>query len=529
MVVAVAVAGAILVGIAIGGMVLASGDYRNAGLRAVNRQAAANQILIDLLNAETGNRGYTLTGRGDYLEPYLRARDRYGEDIARLRRLVRGEPSLEQATEEVDRTAQLWFAEAVTQIRLRRQGRVQDAVARVNEDVAKARIDAFRAAHDRLLREVAAVRERALSDADRTRSWTLAAVSAAALIALLVVIGAVIQLWRRMGIPVALVADGVARVAHGRFSEPVPATEGAVAELAELTAGFNEMQAQLSEQRDAVAAAARREAAQAAERELWSMLQAGLLPQELPRVPGVRLVARYEPAERGLLLGGDFYDALLLSDGRLALAVGDLAGHGAPVAARAAGLRFGWRTLVEVNPDPATVIHGLNRQLAGPRERSEGLFASLVYALLAPDGTMQIASAGHPPPVLLAERCRPLRMATGPVLGVMDDPRWPVVEVAVPPGATLVFFTDGLTEARRGTDFFGEERTCLLLEQERAAPLEARVERLIAAARRHDERGLRDDVVVLAVERSATQPDATARPGGSSSAAVAGGSQAPAA
>jgi serine phosphatase RsbU (regulator of sigma subunit) len=64
-------------------------------------------------------------------------------------------------------------------------------------------------------------------------------------------------------------------------------------------------------------------------------------------------------------------------------------------------------------------------------------------------------------------------------------------------------FTDGLTEARRGLDLFGEERVRELMARESAAPLEARVERLIDAARRHDEHGLRDDVVVVAVERVA--------------------------
>ncbi|MEW6582427.1 MAG: CHASE3 domain-containing protein, partial [Actinomycetota bacterium] len=332
LVAAVGIAGAALVGLSIAGMLLASNGYRDAGVEAVTRQAAANQILIDLLNAETGNRGYILTGRGDYLTPYTAARDRYEPDIARMRDLVRGEPTLELQLERVDRTAELWFAEAVEQIRLRRRDK-DEAIARVNEGVGRARLEAFRATHAELLSEVQRVREDSLSRADLTRTVTLLVISAAALGALLVVIVAVIQLWRRIGVPVALVADGVARVARGRFTDPVPESDAAVAELAQLTTGFNEMQSQLSRQRDAVALAARREAAQHAERRLWETLQTGLLPLDLPRVPGLRVVARYEPAERGLLIGGDFYDAVLLRDGRLALAVGDLAGHGAPVAA----------------------------------------------------------------------------------------------------------------------------------------------------------------------------------------------------
>lgn len=502
LVLTVGVAGAALAGLAIAGMVLAAGDYRDAGLRAIDRQAAANQILVDVLNAETGNRGYILTGRNDYLEPYRDARERYDADIDRLRDQVKGVPELEAATETVNTRAELWFAEAAQLVTLR-EADADDAILRVNEGVGQARIQAFRAAQDALLAEVAHQREESLAAADRTRFWTLAAVSAAALIALLLFIQAARQLWRRMGVPVAQVAEGVLRVARGRFTEPVPATEAAVAELAELTTGFNEMQAQLSTQREAVRTAARREAAQDTERSLWQMLQAGLLPSELPHTPYFRIAAQYRPTEHGLLLGGDFYDAAVLDDGRLVVAVGDLAGHGAPVAARAAGLRFGLKTLVGVDPDPTVVMNGLNRQLSGAAEREQGVFASLLYVLLSPDGAAQIACAGHPPPLLAGrDRCEFVQVEPGPVLGFDDAPEWPVTHIDLPPLATLFMFTDGLTEARRGMDQFGEERVRDVVAREGASALELRVERLIDAARRHDEKDLRDDVVVVAAQRT---------------------------
>ena len=92
--------------------------------------------------------------------------------------------------------------------------------------------------------------------------------------------------------------------------------------------------------------------------------------------------------------------------------------------------------------------------------------------------------------------------SVGPLLGIRDEVDWPVSHGFLPPGGTLVLYTDGLVEARRGgSDFFGADRACLVLEAERRSALEARVERLIDAARRHDDEHLRDDVVVLAVER----------------------------
>src|SRR3990172_1746358 len=131
LVLTVGVSGAALAAFAIAGMILSASEYRNAGVRAIDRQAAANQILVDLLNAETGNRGYILTGRFDYLEPYQEARRRYGADIARMRALVQGEPTLEGDVDTVDQTAELLFAEAVEEIRLLRQGKRDEAIARV--------------------------------------------------------------------------------------------------------------------------------------------------------------------------------------------------------------------------------------------------------------------------------------------------------------------------------------------------------------------------------------------------------------
>jgi len=494
----------LLIVAAIVGTVVTARDYRTGAQEALVRQAAANQLLVNLLNAQTAQRAYILLGRGDDLQDYLAARDRYPRGIGRLGSVVSGEPDLERAADSVDRSAQRWFAEAVAQIQLVRQKRRNVAVARVNRGVGDERFQVFRNEHARLLQEVEEKRLHGLAAADRNRSLTLISIVGAAALALLMVVIASRALWIRVGGPVGSLADGVRRVARGRLSEPVPAGDSAVRELAELVVGFNIMQSDVLQERDAVAAAARREATQKTERHLWETVQAGLLPQRLPGVPGFRVAARYQPAERALLISGDFYDAVALTDGRLALMVGDMAGHGAPAAAQAAGLRFGWRTLVAVNPNPAAVMAALNVQMSIPGHRTEGLFASLLYVLVEPRGGVSFAPAGHPPPLLLtASGCRALEpRATGPLLGVVDEADWPVSHAALPPGGTLVLFTDGLIEARRGaSDTFGVERACEVLEAERRSALETRVERLIDAARRHDDEHLRDDVVVVAVER----------------------------
>ncbi|HWH13792.1 MAG TPA: SpoIIE family protein phosphatase [Miltoncostaeaceae bacterium] len=512
-----AVAGVLLVLIAVAGAgtLITASDYRDAGELAVQRQEAANQLLVDLLDAETGNRGYTLNPRGDYLLPYTEARRRYPDDLARLMEVVAGEPTLERQVTELDLTAQRWFTEARELVRLRRQGRQGEALRRINQGIAKTYIDEFRRGFAQLREGVEEARLAALEEADRRRDLTLFAIVLSALLALVVLVSTTRQLWARIGGPIGQLALGVGRVARGRLAEPVPTTPGAVRELAQLTQGFNTMQRQVLQQREAVAAAARREVAQRTERRLWETVQTGLLPSRLPRYPGYRVVARYRSADAELLVGGDFYDAEVLPDGRLAVLVGDMAGHGAASAAQAAGLRFGWRTLLAVDPAPSTVLPALNRQLARPELRADGLFASLLHLVIGPDGTGEFALAGHPPPLVLsADGCAELLPdGIGPLLGVMDRAAWPVTAVRLAPGETLVAFTDGLIEARRApagangggaSEVFGVARACEILERESRAAVQARVERLVDAARRHDGGRLRDDVVVLAVERIRT-------------------------
>ncbi len=505
LVAAIAVVLLLLIAVAAAGTLITASDYSNAGELAVARLAATNQQFIDLLNADTGSRGYVLTGHGDYLQPYTTAVDRYPGDVARLRYLVRTEPKLSADVAQTNTDAQRWFAHSLNLIQLRRQGRERQAATLVNLRTGQRYLNAFRNSSAQLSADVGLAKEQAFASAKDRRNITLIAVIAAALIAFAVVALTARRLWRRVGVPIGLLEEGVGRVARGRMLEPVPESENAVRELGELVDGFNTMQRQVFQQRDAVAAAARREAGQRTERRLWETVQQGLLPAGLPGYVGYRLVARYRPAERALLIGGDFYDAEVLPDGRLAMIVGDMAGHGAGAAAQAAGLRFGWRTMIAVDPEPDRVLLALNTQMSRPEVRRAGLFATVIYALINPDGSGIFARAGHPAPVILTPGgCREVDdVPTGPLLGGMDDAEWPAASFALGRGDTLLLFTDGLLEAGTSDDMFGIERVLDLLWQERASAVEARLERLIEAARRHDAGSLRDDVVVMALEHSA--------------------------
>jgi len=492
----------VLTAVAIFAVFWSTTSYRDDQQVAVDRARASEVILADLLNAETGVSGYTLTGGSSYLVPYVRAEGTYPRSIGRLRDLVEGNEDLEAAVGSIDRAAREWFREARTLVNLRRDGRVSEAVARIGEGIDKARLDALRAEHADLRELVEAERQLALERADQGRWLAVLAVVGGALLAVLTVAAATRALWRRVGAPLGALSQGVRRVGAGDLEQSVPRPEHGAREVVQLVDAFNVMQGRVVDQRTEAEASARRSEAARAERRLWQTVEQGLLPESLPAVPGLRLAARYQPSSPGLAVGGDFYDARVLPDGRLAVMVGDVAGHGAESAARAARMRFGWGALVEVDPDPQRVLEIMNTHIAEPHERDQGVYATMCHCIIAPDGSADFALAGHPRPLLVTGTDAGLVEvdARGPILGLLDEVEWPVTRVQVPPEAAFVIYTDGLVEARRGDEIFGWRRAAQVLAASRGTSLEQRIANLTDAAQRYDEADLRDDVAVLAVQ-----------------------------
>jgi serine/threonine-protein kinase RsbW len=175
-------------------------------------------------------------------------------------------------------------------------------------------------------------------------------------------------------------------------------------------------------------------------------LQANLLPPPPPEVPGISVAVRYLAATRGVEVGGDFYDVAPLPGRQVAIAVGDVVGHDITAAATMGQLRSVYRALLVESPAPSAVIDRLQASwpLLGLQRMATALFATL--DLLS--GRLRVASAGHPPPLLLTGgRAEYLPVRPSPMLGAPPAParEWTGV---LPPGATLVLFTDGLVESR---------------------------------------------------------------------------------
>src|SRR5215813_13633136 len=181
------------------------------------------------------------------------------------------------------------------------------------------------------------------------------------------------------------------------------------------------------------------------ELELARELQSSLIPKTLPEPPGLQLGAYNRIAN---MVGGDIYDFVILPDGRLAVLFGDASGHGMAAGLVMAVAHAAFRTQLETDPAPEAMFATLNRILCrtgGPRA-----FFGCVYLLISPDGSFTGSVAGYPPVLRLDAAGNILdRVGKGAYpLGIKSPLSWEAFAGRIEPGETLVFHSDGLSEAR---------------------------------------------------------------------------------
>ena len=231
-------------------------------------------------------------------------------------------------------------------------------------------------------------------------------------------------------------------------------------------------------------------------------LERGLLPVPLIRNDMIEVVARCLPGREQALLGGDFYDVVETADGTVHAVIGDVAGHGPAEAAIGACLRVAWRSLVLAGTRVPALIELLEQMLVAERE-GERVFATLSYLAFAPDRrSVRILRAGHPGLLLRAAgRVELVEGEVGPALGLVPGTGWRQEEMPLPPGSSLVLFTDGLFEGRigPGSERLGEhgllERARELAGLPPAAFVDGLIERIATATAPYG--GLADDVAVV--------------------------------
>lgn len=231
--------------------------------------------------------------------------------------------------------------------------------------------------------------------------------------------------------------------------------------------------------------------------QLARRLQAGLLPHNLPHVPGLEVAARYLPAPHGLNVGGDFYDLIRIDDTTVAAAIGDVEGHNV----KAAALMGQVRTAVHATAGapPGEVLTRTNKLLT---DLDPGLFTSCLYVHidLARD-TACLAAAGHPPPLLHHDggTCDVLRLPPGLLLGIDPEATYPATEIPFTPGTLLALYTDGLVETP-GRDLDESIREAAdHISRAHARPLAVLADDLIRHAQHTAPRS--DDIALLLLRR----------------------------
>jgi serine phosphatase RsbU (regulator of sigma subunit) len=227
---------------------------------------------------------------------------------------------------------------------------------------------------------------------------------------------------------------------------------------------------------------------------IGDVLQRGLMPPPVPETPGWSVGTLFRPGGAHNVVGGDFYDVFPFGTGWMAV-VGDITGRGAGAASVTAQARHSLRTSRAFTNDPQEVLAALNEALLN---REEAELCSLLAFFFGEGESVQVALAGHPPPLLVAGGSVQEVGETGPLLGAFPGAHWPFESVEVGAGRHLVGYTDGVTELEGEDDRFEVERLRRAVEPTRGpAGAIAAIERAMEAFA--GTRRFEDDVTLLAV------------------------------
>jgi serine phosphatase RsbU (regulator of sigma subunit)/anti-sigma regulatory factor (Ser/Thr protein kinase) len=241
-------------------------------------------------------------------------------------------------------------------------------------------------------------------------------------------------------------------------------------------------------------------------------LQRSLLPPQLPDIPGIGVRAVYHPVTAAMEVGGDFYDVWPCGPQRWAVAIGDVGGTGPEAAAVTALVRHTLRALTMSSTDIPAILEQLNRAVADAAlDDHNERFCTVLFGILRMEPErvwLELGSGGHLGPVIVrADGSVGVIEFTGSLLGVLPEVTIDLRRIELSPGDEIVVVTDGVTEARRGSDRFGIEGVAEVAAASRgqgidtAAAVQQAVHRF-AAGDTHD------DLVVLTIRRGTTAPEA---------------------
>lgn len=293
--------------------------------------------------------------------------------------------------------------------------------------------------------------------------------------------------------PFAAIRDGASALGEGRLGYRIPVLGDD--ELWDTARAFNQMAAGLERGRELEKERDRMEG----ELELARRIQTRLLPSHAPRLAGLEIEGRSEPARE---VGGDYYDHLVLGDDRVLLVIADVSGKGVPAALLMSAFRA---SLMSQDPatGPAKMAVRLNEFLHHSVE--PGKFVTAFVGILdGRTGRLAYANAGHNPPLLMrADGSAEWLAAGGLILGIMPESQFESGEAELRPGDLLLMYTDGVTEGADATgDQFGEDRLVETVRRRRSGSVGELAESIVREVRAFEgASGPADDLTVLAARR----------------------------
>ncbi|MHB8840485.1 MAG: GAF domain-containing SpoIIE family protein phosphatase [Candidatus Aquicultor sp.] len=239
------------------------------------------------------------------------------------------------------------------------------------------------------------------------------------------------------------------------------------------------------------------------QRYISETLQRGFAPGRPPISEHTDIGIFYASATIAAVVGGDFYDAMQLSDGNVTIFVGDISGKGIEATADAAMVKYTLRAVSFENPDPASVLTSANNITAG--QLTGGHFVTLVYSLYNTEsGELLFGIAGHPYP-LHYEAARgeiaPVT-ASDPAFALVENYQYTDVALRLAQDDLLVLYTDGIIELRRDKEFFGMERLGELMTKYSALKAQEIADRIIEDASEFARGRLTDDIVLMVIKRT---------------------------
>jgi CHASE3 domain sensor protein len=415
--------------------VRASNSSRSALKTLIPAAATADQLLASVVDQETGERGYIITGETSFLQPYELGVKETLPLIAELKQELTGHKIALALLSQAQGQYVTWLRGfAVPQIYDVETGDTAAAVSAEKTGDGKLLFDSLRVTLSALSLRIAVEQRLVTSNARDLQSdtvWLIVAMTA------LVLLGSVfgwllVRLW--VVRPIQVLESEVSLVAAGDVEHAVEAS--GPDEISALGSSVDLMRERVLEQSDEIRQ----------QRFIAETLQNSLLPSVLPAPEGFEIAARYLPGVEGVDIGGDWFNLRIAGEGCSFFAVGDVSGRGVEAAALMASLRFAINAYAAEDPEPASVLKRLGRLM---QISENGHFATVLCGLYdGRSGHIQLANAGHVSPLLIADgRAQIVQTEVGPPIG-LNHHDYPATTIPVVKGTTLVAYTDGLVERR---------------------------------------------------------------------------------